>query len=199
MAGSGSDSSLELALQRMTQALKLAKQREEEFAASRNARSAAETDLRRDCDDCRRPCACAASSVTAAPPILAGRRLQSCGQSRSGSRRCSRSQHAQHASLQALKFFEIRSRKVARNVTIPDPREIGFLQRFFGSAVKTGSSQACFQPKAGEGVGCEQSPAYVPAVCNLYIAVRVPCQTNIISYRKFLRVPLKSKDRSIDN
>mmetsp|Transcript_44673 Transcript_44673/g.93278 ORF Transcript_44673/g.93278 Transcript_44673/m.93278 type:complete len:82 (+) Transcript_44673:39-284(+) len=57
MAGSGSDSSLELALQRMTQALKLAKQREEEFAASRNARSAAETDLRRDCDDCRQKAA----------------------------------------------------------------------------------------------------------------------------------------------
>ena len=104
MAGFGSDSSLELALQRMTQALKLAKQREEEFAASRNARSAAETDLRRDCDDCRRPCVLLLFSVTSAPPIFAGRRLQSCGQSRSGSRRCSRSQHAQHASLQAFKF-----------------------------------------------------------------------------------------------
>ncbi|CAE7515452.1 unnamed protein product [Symbiodinium microadriaticum] len=56
MAGSGSDS-LELALQRMTEALKLAKQREEDFAASRSARSAAETDLRRDCDDCRQKAA----------------------------------------------------------------------------------------------------------------------------------------------
>ncbi|CAE7333170.1 unnamed protein product, partial [Symbiodinium necroappetens] len=46
-----------LAAEQAGDALKLAKQREEDFAASRSARSAAETDLRRDCDDCRQKAA----------------------------------------------------------------------------------------------------------------------------------------------
>ena len=53
---------LEVALQRMTEALKLAKHREEQFAATRQARSAAEMELRKECDSARRcslhVCAC---------------------------------------------------------------------------------------------------------------------------------------------
>ena len=97
-----------------------------------------------------------------------------------------RSTLSTHPFKPSSSLSEHRSRKAA------DPHEIGCLQRAVsGRVVKTGSCQACFQPKAGDVK--EQAVSKVPPMFLLFLVHSGECRAKPTSYRKFLRVPLKSK------